>query len=464
MHRQHTASFAALLLALSASAGAATRNGDPDPNFGVDGASVVDIGAGDGSWVDIARTPDGKLLLAGTYDAGLPTDRDMVVARLHPDGSLDTSFSFDGKVEIVVGPGDSDDVLFDLLVQPDGRIVLVGAATSPVAADGIDMAIVRLNADGSFDNSFGVGGKVFIDFNLGGADTTDIARAVASFPDGKLIVAGSTPVTGDGTDMALVKLNPDGSRDTSFGTGGRTTVRFQISATFRTDDAMSVAVDSAGRVLVAGSTTKNSDADTDFAVARLLANGQLDTSFSGDGRHTVAFDFAPPFEDDGFGLLLGADDSITLTGSASDNGSDMAVARLNPDGSAMAGFGIAGKVTVPFDLGGNNGEFAISAMPHGDRLLLVGTGAADLGGADPEQVTMVAQLLGDGQLDTDFGNFGKVVLANSIGGTMMASSVAIPDGGRALLATVVSNVDGEALLAAQSILLDVLFSDGYDGD
>jgi uncharacterized delta-60 repeat protein len=466
MQHCHFAFVAATAVAAAIpSATAATRNGDPDPNFGTDGATLVDIGDGLGVWVALARLPDGKLLLGGTYDAGAPTGQDMVVARLDTDGRLDNSFSFDGKVEIVVGPGDSMDTLFDLLVQPDGRIVLAGTAESPDPADGIDMAIVRLNADGSFDGSFGAGGKVFVDFGLGSALNEEQARAIARFPDGKLIVAGSTPVAGADSDMALVKLNPDGSRDTSFGTGGRRTVRFELSPTFEFDAATAVAVDSLGRVVVAGSTAKDSMDDQDFAVARLLANSQLDPAFSGDGRHTVAFDVAAPYLDQAFGLILGSDDSITLVGTANDNEADMAAVRLQPDGSPVAGFGNAGKVTIPFDLGvSDNREFAMGALAHDDRLLLVGTGFVDLGGAIPEQTTMLAQLLPDGQLDPGFGQFGKVVLANSFGGTAMASTTALADRGRALLPTIAGTPGDGIALAVQSVLLDVVFSDGYDGD
>lgn len=467
MYRCRATFIAAILFAATAStAAAATRNGDLDPNFGDAGATLVDIGEGQGVWVDLARLPDGKLLLGGSYNAGMPTGMDMVVARLNPDGSLDTSFSFDGKVEIVVGPGASSDYLLDLLVQPDGRIVLAGIANSPDPAEGVDMAIVRLNANGSLDGSFGAGGKVFVDFGLGGASVDEQARSIALFPDGKLIVAGSAPVTGAGTDMALVKLNPDGSRDTNFGSGGRTTVRFELSATFLDEEARSVAVDSLGRIVVAGTAAKGLE-DTDFAVARLLGNnGQLDAGFSGDGRHTVAFDIAASLRDEIYGLLLGSDNSLTLVGAATDVGYDMAVVRLHPDGSPVAGFGNAGRVTVPFDLGGagQNNEFAVSGLRHGDRLLLVGTGFADLGGVNPEQVTMLAQLLPDGQLDPDFGQFGKAVLANNFGGSAMASTTAIADGGRALLGTLASAADDRIGVAVQAVLIDVLFSDGYDID
>lgn len=456
---------AAMLVAPAA--GAATRNGDLDPNFGSAGETFIDTGDGDGSWVDMVRLPDGKLLLGGSYDAGLPTGVDMVVARLNADGSPDTTFSFDGKVEIVVGPGESRDTLFGMLTQPDGRIVLAGTADSPDPADGVDMAIVRLTANGLLDNTFGVGGKVFIDFGLGGAEADEQARGIARFADGKLIVAGATPVTGAGYDMALVKLNVDGSRDTSFGIGGRATVRFQLSAVFLNEYALSVAIDSQGRIVVAGGTSKNSSADSDFAVARLLGNGQLDPSFSGDGRHTVAFDIADPFADIAYGLLVEADDSITLIGTASDVDADMAVLRLQPDGSPTPGFGTAGRVTIPFDLGGagDNSEFAVGGLSYDGRLLVVGTGIVDFGGPQSEQVTMLAQLLPNGQLDPDFGQNGKVVMASTFGGMGMATTTAIRDGtGRVVLGSIAATAGNRYGLAAQAIIVDVLFSDGYEDD
>lgn len=443
---------------------AATRNGDLDRNFGSAGQAFVAIGNGDASWADVVRLPDGKLLLGGSYDAGPATGLDMVVVRLNPDGSIDTGFGVDGRVGIAVGAGASLDLLSDLMVQADGKVVLVGIAQSPVSGNGLDMAVVRLTADGELDDDFGDGGKVFVHGGLGGSIGDDEGRAVAQLADGRLVVAGNTWVTGAGLDMAVVKLNADGSRDASFGSDGLATVDFGLVPGARDDTAIAVAVDGQGRIVVAGATYKDTEQDLDFAVARLLGDGQLDPDFGGDGRQTVAFDLAQPFTDAAYTVLVDDDDGLFLVGTATKGDFDMAVARLLADGSPAAGFGVDGRVTVAFDLSaaGQDYDTAFGALRHGDRLLLVGAGAAEFGAGPVETVVMLAQLLPDGQLDPDFGLGGTMVLTNSFGGSNLASFAAVGGDGRAILGGLADTDGGAAGLVAQAILLDVLFADGLE--
>ncbi len=440
---------------------AATRNGDLDPNFGDAGLTIVDIGTGSGAWVDMAVDALGRIVLAGSTDRGPPTGNDFVVARLNPDGSPDTGFDFDGQVDIVVGPDDSDDQVFSVIVQADGKIVVAGSAQSPTAGNQMDMAFVRLLANGALDTTFGAGGKAFIDFGLGGpGGSFDTVRKVVQLPDGKLIGAGQTSVAGESDDFAIVKLNIDGSRDTTFGTGGRVTVRFSLSDEFRRDQAATVGVDSAGRIVVAGLTTKTSDFDSDFAVARLLANGQLDPAFSGDGRATVAFDLAGDLSDGAYGLHIDPDDYIVLVGTAMDVGGDIAVARLRPDGSLDSGFGVGGKVTVPFDLGGLNSEFGVAVTRHGGgRYFITGLAMSATGLVAP-----LVQLLADGQLDPGFGVAGKAYLENPFGGNQMVFTSAVLSNHRMIIGGLASPPDTVASLVAGAVLVDVLFADDYESD
>lgn len=455
--------FVAGYLATS-SLSAATRNGDLDPNFGQDGQVLADVAAGSGHWVDMAMDSQGRFVLAGSRNAGPATGYDFVVVRLLPDGSPDGSFSFDGRAELAVGPDDSYDYAYAVLVQTDGKIIVAGAAQSSTPGNGQDMAFVRFLANGDVDTGFGVGGKVFIDFGLsGGADGSDLLRGLVQLPDGKLIGAGSTSVSGQSDDMAIVKLNTDGTRDTSFGTGGRATVRFSLSPQFLIDQANAVAIDGAGRIVVAGLTAKSSAADYDMAVARLLPNGQLDVNFSGDGRATVTFDLAGNLQDIAYGLRIVPDNSLLLVGAAEDVGPDIAVARLLPDGSPDNAFGGSGRVTVPFDLGGTNMDFGISVVPALDgRFVVAGLSTGVLG----RIYCPLVQLLPDGQLDPDFGVVGKALIDNGFGGDQTACTRAFVQDQRlwvgGLANTKTSGTDVGFIVGAA--LIDVLFSDDYEQD
>jgi uncharacterized delta-60 repeat protein len=139
-------------------------------------------------------------VLAGTtFNNG--TVIDFGVARLNAsDGSLDTSFGTNGQVSIDFGSPAA--VAHDLVVQPNGRIVVSGISGLTGSRD---FALARLNADGSLDASFADGGKKLIDF----APAADEGRGVALQADGKIIVAGSAPQSGSGLDFVLARLLGD---------------------------------------------------------------------------------------------------------------------------------------------------------------------------------------------------------------------------------------------------------------
>jgi uncharacterized delta-60 repeat protein len=186
-------------------------NGILDTNFGTGGKVTTNFGGTDASY-RMAVQSDGKILLVGQSDA------DIALARYNTDGSLDTSFSGDGKVTTDIG---NYDFGFDVTVQSDGKILVAGYAYAShdeifnrqddgsmilVESANTDFALVRYNADGSLDTSFGTGGKVTTDFGY-----TDFATGVAVLADGKIVVSG----TSNG-DFALARYNADGSLDTSF--------------------------------------------------------------------------------------------------------------------------------------------------------------------------------------------------------------------------------------------------------
>ncbi|HJT98281.1 MAG TPA: hypothetical protein VJ696_08190, partial [Rhodanobacteraceae bacterium] len=312
----------ALALALGcASFAAAAADGDLDTTYGDGGfrlSGVLDASAQ--LPVGMAMQPDGKILICGGEGASPNTD--FYVARFTADGELDTTFNFDGRTTIDFGG--IDDVCTGLVLQSDGKIVVGGSTSGTGVAD---FAVARLNADGTLDTAgFGAGtGKAVVAFDLGGSNF-DFADAVAIKADGKIVVAGEAATTANGFDFAVLQLNPDGSRDTSFNLTGRATIGFDLaSSTSKDDTATRVAIDSAGRIVLSGFADGGASNVSDFAVARLLANGTPDPDFSADGKTTVAFDlggatggngdiaYALALQRDGRILIAGAADSSTTT-------------------------------------------------------------------------------------------------------------------------------------------------------
>ncbi|HLE71541.1 MAG TPA: delta-60 repeat domain-containing protein, partial [Vicinamibacteria bacterium] len=157
--------------------------------------------------------PDGKIVVAGYADLGLGAGRDFLVARFHPDLSLDTSFNGTGY-RVDDFPYVRDDEAFAVVVQFDQKIV-VGGYTKQTPAKHY-FAFARYTRDGSLDASFGAGGFRAIDFP---SSSSDQLRGMAIQPDGKILGAGfSTP--GGTQRLVVVRLLKDGSLDTSFDGNG----------------------------------------------------------------------------------------------------------------------------------------------------------------------------------------------------------------------------------------------------
>src|SRR6476659_154052 len=266
---------AVLVVVFSPAAQAAP--GDLDPTFSGDGKQTTDFGFGSGSAEATVRQPDGKIVVAGSTPGG---DYRFALARYNPDGSLDTSFSSDGKQTTDLGGFDQAN---GVALQADGKIVVVGFT------GGGDFALARYNSNGSLDTSFSGDGMQTTDF--GGNDQ---AKAVAVQGDGKIVVAGN-----GGPGGAVARYNPNGSLDTSFSGDGKQTTNFL--------SASGIALQGDGKIAVVGSS------GNDFGLARYNANGSLDTSFSGDGKQTTDFGGA----ERATGVALQGDgkiDALGLTG------------------------------------------------------------------------------------------------------------------------------------------------------
>lgn len=254
------------------------RNGKLDRSFG-EGGKATTVFTGVARPMDIAVQPNGKIVVVG-YTHHLGTDvRSLIVARYHPNGDPDASLDQDGSLTTRFGE-DADVFGLGVAIQDDEKIVISGEVSN-------SWIVARLEVDGSPDASFGDNGV-----SHSGPIPAGEARDVAILPDGKILAAGCDRST-VGSRFGLVRYLPgDGSPDTDFGAGGA--ARAAFGGDPPSDCASALAVQSDGKTVVAGTARQSGPGDPRFALARFRPAGQLDTSFSRDGKVLTGFRHKPP--------------------------------------------------------------------------------------------------------------------------------------------------------------------------
>ena len=379
---------ATLALVAAVSAQVARADGMLDPGFGTSGRVVTAFPgefSGDTA-LSLAILPDGRVVAAGSTNVNLANTH-MAVARYLTTGALDPSFGGDGRVVVPFPPPppgpDSVAEAWATLPQPDGRVVLVGGAAVFM---GSVFALARLNDDGSLDTTFGTGGRVTTTFpgiSVG-------ARAGLLQPDGRIVAVGLS----SGAALVAARYDGNGSLDPTFGSGGRLVV--PLPGSF---DLADVVLQPDGKLVVAGTMPSAPFLSRDFALVRLLANGDLDTSFSGDGVATADFGGI----ETGSSVVVLGDGRLVLAGSRGtelpNSVTDFAVARFLPDGALDTSFGAAGLALL--DSGEPEYPAQIVELPNGNLLL---AGSTSNQGVPIDFI--LARLLPNGILDTSFGSGG----------------------------------------------------------
>ncbi len=211
-------------------------NGTLDATFGTGGKVTTDLTAFDDLARAIALQTDGKIVVAGEANA------DFGLARYNADGSLDTTFDADGKVVTSINLFDS---AYDVAIQSDGKIVAAGEAGSGTNSD---FAVIRYGTNGSLDATFDGDGVAVTPIGSG----DEFASSVAIQSGGQIIVGGFSS-NGANDDFALVRYNPNGSLDSSFGAGGKVTTDFAASSF----DYISALAIQSGRIIAVGSSGSN---------------------------------------------------------------------------------------------------------------------------------------------------------------------------------------------------------------
>lgn len=375
-----------------------------DGSFGVGGKVSLDFYNENDEAKDVVIQPDGKIIIAGGCNNNFINKFSLI--RLNPDGSLDTDFGVGGKVETQFG--NSNISLAECVaLQTDGKIVVAG---STFVGSYFIMAVARYLPDGQLDGTFS--GDGLFSYSLAGSISIN---SLAIQSDGSILLAGSGGFTGGGTHITVLKLNSNGTLDQSFGDGtGQLTTEIGTSSTaldviVQTDGKIVVAgLTSDGaysdvavvRYLSNGVLDNGFDGDgirtlsldayddfasgilqlpngkllisatsnVDFALARFNSNGSLDNTFSGDG--IVETDMDDSF-DNLTDLSLDAEGRIVAVGHSSYNLYNMSVLRYLPNGTLDNLFSMDGKTTI--DMSGTyDYAYALALQPDG-KIVMVGS-------------------------------------------------------------------------------------------
>ena len=390
--------------------------GTLDTSFGTTGSVITDMVNNTDSGSALAVQSDGKIVAVGTaYNS---SGEDFGIVRYNADGTLDTAFGTDGKV--LTDFDNNTDRAYGVAIQPDDqKIVVVGMAAS---GSNMSFGIARYNPNGTLDTNFSGDGKVITDLSSGGSD---IAYGVTVQADGKLVVtgcAGSSP-----TQVALVRYNPNGSLDTSFGTGGISLTNAENIVSHDTTGiaiAYDVALQSDQKIVVAG--YLHHWGHQQMFAARFMTDGTLDTNFDTDGIAAQQVENSSS----AYGVAIQGDGKIVLAGYANQ------LASPNPNVFAVLRFTSAGSLDTTFSgdgiamtaIGSSDDRAQDLAIQSDGRIVAVGFSI--VGG---NQQFAFARYMRDGSLDTSFGSSGTLTMGLG-NGKSSACSVAIQSDGRIVAA------------------------------
>jgi uncharacterized delta-60 repeat protein len=396
------AALAATAIGAAAPAQAASA-GSLDPSFGTGGLAAVpaDFSAG-----TMLPQPDGTILVLATVTNTVTDGAEFGVLRYNANGTLDTSFGTGGEA-VASFPGATTEPA-GIFVQSDGKIVVAGSEDIP--NDGENAAVVRFNADGTLDTSFGSSGEVTTHFPSGNANLpgNDTANTVLVQADGKILIGGGLETCVNPrnaqciSETALARLNPAGTLDTSFGSGG---FAVQNAGSF---GVIALGEDSAGDIFVQPALGEYSPAGLPDSTVTFPASSSITVSSTGIG-----------FQPNGT-YAEGQSVKVTTRESGGPTAASVVVNSL-PSGAPVAGFS-----NPPFgyanEIGqGQNTIVALAFQSNGD-VVAAGTRCSGTGKfCSGDDELGVARLTATGSLDGTFGAGGVTTYSFTSGPSALAT-------------------------------------------
>lgn len=373
----------------------------------------------------VALQSDGKVVAALTIDSRFG------VARFTADGQLDTTFASGAgwrdiffSNELGVGQAWFGGAQA-VAIQPDGKILVGGYANNvfQITARRV-FALVRLNSDGSYDTSFGddSDGRTTLEFLGGTNGDFDEINSILVLGDGKIVVAGWS-YRDMNRGYGIARYHSDGTLDTDFGTNGK--LRTTDAGAFA---AAGIAMQSNGKLVVGG--YRQGDPDWSFTVARYEADGTPDTSFGTLGVADIAMVGGAGL---GAGFALQADDKIVIGGMS--NG-EFALARFDANGSPDSSFGTSGR--APISVTTSTGYRSVAIQSDGK---IVAQGCGDEG-------SFIVRHNSDGSPDTTFSGDG--VLTHPSANVACYGALSVQSDGKII--SVASDFDEDTFMTSTKVL------------
>lgn len=338
-------------------------DGSLDTSFGISGTTVITIGLFNDIAFATKVMTDGRIIVAGTVEQDSLFSR-MFVARLESDGDLDPTFSPGTMIPGVLSTTvGSYSGGHDVVIQPDGKIVVAGVSNNP--GTGNDFAVLRLNVDGTLDTTFGSSGIVTTGITSG----DDTAYAAQMQQDGKILVGGRS---NDGTlnnVVALARYNSDGSLDAGFGVSGIVTTPIGSAS-----QALGVTIQPDGKIVLGGTSLADPNIGglNHMLAQRYNSDGSLDTSFANSGTYTIALGASDTFGTD---ITIDQNGKILLAGVSSESNpaaSEFTVLRLTSTGLPDLSWGNGGVVTT--EIGANMDDASWVDVQSDGKVLVGGAG------------------------------------------------------------------------------------------
>ncbi len=357
-----------------------------DGTFHFDGHVNTPIGTNNEDGAAVLVQPDNKIIVAGTQ-TGHPTfgPQNFALVRYLYNGDLDPSF---GNGGIVVSSFESQNYCRNAVLQPDGKIIAVGQSST-------GFCIARYLSDGTLDLTFGNAGFTATASPFGSSSL----NAATLLADGSILAIGSAQVPySTNFEVAILKFTPNGVLDTSFGNGG---MAFP-SLPYTTVTGIKVIPQSSGEIILAGMIRFLNGSTTirQGYIARLLADGTLDTSFGTNGMvlSNAVLGFTD-FTQEVSGKFVGVGNVAT---NQSGTSGSVAMVRFNADGTPDTSFGTNGSSGAGVN---SYAEYAHSVLLQPDGKILLGGSYFDLSGGSVTDC-VIFRFLTNGSLDPTFGTGG----------------------------------------------------------
>ena len=402
---------AATMALMGGVAGDAQAAGSPVSSFG--SAGVVSLGAGTRLFGTTVQS-NGDVVAVGESGAG--TNTSLLLARFTASGALDSSFGSGGMVRGPAVSGAPGSLGRAVAIQSDGKIVVVGEGSDASGSAPKGLLIERYSSSGALDTSFGSGGVV----NEFGS-TSGAGYAVAIQSDGKIVATGSDNAAGSGgvtPRVAVVRLNPAGSLDSSFAGGGLDVIddgSFSV--------ALATALQSDGKIVIAGSQSPGGQV-TNALLARLTSSGAPDSSFK-----VTANQYAKSAAFSAFnGVAVQSNGAIVAAGTAADgnSGADAFVVRFTSAGVQDSSFGTGGVTYTPSAVNFTQGEN--QTIPGANAVVVASNGEIVAGGTFANGIATSGALFAftpGGASDSSFGTGGTVKLTGSQGNNTEFAGLAV---------------------------------------